>query len=99
MSDKIIGTVMIRAGNDGRPPHVVYVEGISSVLIGGYVLNVLNENRNALAYRNELTELDLQDFEVAKAKWDIAETEKNLERQKMKLKRLANTPPTEEQQS
>ena len=97
MSDNIIGTVMIRAGNDCHPPHVVYVKGKSAALASGYFLNVLNESRSALAYRNELTELDLQDFEVAKAKWDIAETEKNLERQKMKLKRLASTPPTEEQ--
>jgi hypothetical protein len=96
MSDKIIGTVMIRAGNDGRPPQVVYVEGISSVLIGGYVLNVLNENRNALAYRNELTELDLQDFEVAKAKWDIAQSEKRLKQNQVRLKALTDTPPTEE---
>jgi hypothetical protein len=99
VSDNIIGTVMIRAGNDCHPPHVVYVEGKSTTLIGGYVLNVLNENRNALAYRNELTELDLQGFEIDKERWNIAQSEKRLNQHQMRLKALTDTTPTEEPQT
>jgi hypothetical protein len=97
VSDNIIGTVMIRAGKDCHPPQVVYVRGKSKALTGAYTLNVLNESRNALAYRNDLTEFDLQDFEIEKACWDITESEKRLDRQHLRLQELTATPPTEEQ--
>ena len=97
MSDNIIGTVMIRAGKDCHPPQVVYVRGKSKALTGAYTLNVLNESRNALAYRNDLTEFDLQDFEIEKACWDITESEKRLDRQHLRLTELTATPPSEEQ--
>ena len=96
MNDNIIGTVMISAGNDCHPPQIVYVEGKSAVLTGGYVLNVLNENRKAVAHRNELTGLDLHGFEIDKERWNIAQSEKRLNLHQMRLKALTATPTTEE---